>query len=199
MTTTKNPIQEQITKELKTAIGNISGPLMNDIADVSGRLPENIFVEYFLPRIFYTDRYPRNEWVGQWVAVAGSYTRPIAILDSNTMDYTRPLYYAPPIMLTAGVVSLGRRAVGKNLEPGFIHANEQKELITRISPNKAANFENTFLNQMLQKHIGNDNPEIKKLISAWISIFKRYNYPVGDIDSENTTNNFDDLSDLIDE
>jgi hypothetical protein len=95
---TQNALVQTIHQESKNTLDVVFNSLVTNSRDTCSVLPEQIFVNYFLP--FFTGR---NDFVArpnifsEWISIAGSPMNEVAIIDS----FNNIMYYVPAVFDTS--------------------------------------------------------------------------------------------------
>lgn len=155
-------IQETLVSEANTARDVIHHQLVENQDDVFNRLPEHVFVNYFLPFFIghKTDKENPN-WLMEWISIAGSPAASIVIFDPKTKE---KLFTVPPVLNTNEVLSRS------NLRFAEIVSSAQQHG-TNI-PIIGARFLFEALKERTQEILSSlSDPNLQ----AWINIFQRYN------------------------
>jgi hypothetical protein len=169
-------------------IDSIYSQLYSD--PVRGKLPEHMFVKYFLPvfagKVTY-EQYPN--FLTDWVSVAGSPTSEVDIIDrTGKVIYTVPAYYNDSILN----LSQTKRGVYAIATESFLESSR--------APTKAAENLAMGLNSMIPEGVDEGAFIAEK---RWNEIFARYGIKPEtedtkkDVEPEaNASDGFDDLLDL---
>lgn len=156
-------MQEFIANREKDKIDQIFES-MQIIEKERARLPEHIFVSYFLP-FFIGQRQvdEKNNYPAQWISIAGSPTSEVDIID-NSGNY---LFTVPAFFNTKKNNPVGERG---NLN--FNALISAAELLKSRSPIESSNTVNQLYQAKMAKYLNNHvDPEDAK---KWKFIFDKY-------------------------
>lgn len=192
-TMTPQDFEENLKKQkLGTIVDTIDRSYGDIVGEkVNGKLPENLFVQHFLP--FFTGQVPSkdvHQYYQYWIGVAGTPMNEVDIIDGKG----ETIFTVPPIM-NSDFVNPAKRSKGM----GDVFA--EHSLHASHSPASGERFLANELSQRINEF--EDNTE--KLVTAeqkWNHIFKRYgvespykNEATQEVRSNN--DNDDDGEDLI--
>ena len=155
--------------------------------EIKGRLPEAIFVDYFLPFFASEKPLPNNDtYITNWLKVAGS-----EYLEVDILDNSGKVLFTVPAMASTNVFN-PHRAEGAMSFSDIVAMAKQFEV---QSPVASENYIDSALTdkfkQMYQKkHLLSDKETI------WLGIFARYSSKLNTLSNSNsktpTTNISDD-------
>lgn len=153
-------VQEMLLREMDKSKTIIFDGLLNN--SMINNIPESLFVNYFLP-YFIGNNTNNNNWVMEWISIAGSPMVEVGILKDNTNEV---LYYVPSILNTNNVLL--------HKQDGDISdIFNRYEQINNNIPIQGLNFLIKALNSKNTELLAKVNfDEINK---RWINIFQRYN------------------------
>lgn len=126
------------------------------------RIPESLFVNYFLP-CFLGQRENPN-WIMEWISIAGTPMAEVDVFDDNT----KQILFTVPSVLNSNRLLLSNQ--GANINDIF----SRYEQINNNMPINSLNFLISALNEkgsQLLSSVNNNEP-----IQKWIYILKRYGY-----------------------
>ena len=161
--TTIPNMQEFIASREKDKIDQIFDS-MKIIESEKSRLPEHIFVSYFLP-FFIGQRQvdEKNNYPAQWISIAGSPTSEVDVIDSSgTVLYTVPAFFN----------TKKNNPVGERGNLNFNALISAAELLKSRSPIESNNTVNQLYQAKMSKYINTniDSEDAKK----WKFIFDKY-------------------------
>lgn len=146
-------------------------------------IPEDLFVNYFLPRFMGRVLDPGN-WVVEWISIAGSPTAEVGVRDPNG----NVLFTVPPLLHTKGLVM--------NKENGDLGDIFGRYLQMKNNlPQVGTKFLFQKLGEKSQEFL--DRVSISKEESSWMYILLRYGYIQEDMSSPGV-NGSSDPEDLFD-
>lgn len=90
-------IKQAIMEDLSKGQQSIFKGLVTDIQP--NRLPEPIFVSYFLPGFLGSN--PNRNWLLEWISVAGSPSAEVSVFDPATQQ---ELFRVPPVLASRGIL-----------------------------------------------------------------------------------------------
>lgn len=90
-------IKQAIIDDLKKGEQTIFNGLVTQIQP--NRLPESIFVSYFLPGFLGTN--PNQNWLLEWISIAGSPSAEVAVFDPATQQ---ELFRVPPVLASRNIL-----------------------------------------------------------------------------------------------
>jgi len=184
ITTLNNDLLKELTNQIEKDARIVEKGIVN--SDLVNRIPESLFVNYFLP-YFTGERHDNPNWVLEWISVAGSPMSEVVVFDDGTKE---DLYVVPSLFNTKKLIFTRGTETFKNI---FMHFNRLNANIPGIGFN--------FLNEMLEKKTG----EIEQLvdhtesIKQWSYILARYGYKqVNNVEPDNGIDKVKNLEDLFD-
>ena len=151
----RNAVLADIDKSKEIVFkGLLDNPMVN-------RLPETVFVNYFLPHFLGRGHNPN--WVMEWISIAGTPMAEVAVFKDGTNDI---LFNVPSLLYT------------NNL---FMHKNAgnlgdifgRYEQINNNMPQSGLSFLLSALNSKNNELLANFN--MQGANSVWLHIFQRYN------------------------
>lgn len=170
----KKLLQEQ-GKDLVLKGNHIFNSLVNESADMHGKLPEPLFVKHFLPVFAGEVSSKENQQaLGNWISIAGTPMNEVDIIDNTG----KVLFSVPPLFNTA-VIDITNRANGRSLADIFKEYVIRNANIPSIAERKLADAIEDKLNQSVdsgRRNLGNEE--------RWMSIFERY----GKVTIDNSSN-----------
>lgn len=92
-----NHIKDVIDQDLRKGENLIFEGLVNSVQP--NRLPENIFVSYFLPGFMGTN--PKQNWMLEWISIAGSPSAEVSVFDTAT---GKELFRVPPVLSSRSIL-----------------------------------------------------------------------------------------------
>lgn len=127
-------------------------------------LPERIFRDYFLPQFLGLTTVAREQWMFEWVSIAGTPMSEVRIIDDNT---GQELFLVPPVLNSNSI---------------FMHKSEgdigdiftRYDQLSQNTPGGAMSFLFTALqnkNEELLKSLNNSDA-----VKRWLGILARYGY-----------------------
>lgn len=130
---------------------------------VLGRLPENIFRDYFLPRFSGDVVEERSKWVAEWIGIAGSPMAEVSIFNPSTAE---ELFTVPALLQTQGLLLEGG---GGNLSNIF---TRYQQLSNNI-PQQGTRFLFEALSSKGEE--SKDMVDKTEVEERWLQIGARYN------------------------
>src|ERR1035437_6802403 len=130
-----------------------------------GRLPENIFVNYFLPYFCGEKSIKDTNILKEWISIAGAPSKEVAILDN--MD--REIFRVPALMDTNTIDTMSR---GENM--GFTDIFINYELQKRVLPVIGSNYLAGAMDSKF-KMIIRSSSTYEQNVERWAAIFVKYN------------------------
>lgn len=151
---------DRITEETEKIFSKlVSNPLAN-------KLPENLFVENFLPYFCGEVEIPEEtELYSLWYGIAGSPTGEVDIIDTRG----KSLYKVPPLMNT-NIINPKRE---DSNDMNFSQIINLATMYGNMTPMAGMNALNTGLANKLET-LRNKSVEFSEYETRWIEIFKRY-------------------------
>lgn len=166
--------------------------------DYKGRLPEEIFVNYFLPyfkeplndksKVSEEILKRRDKMLREWIAIAGSLFSEVDII-----DVAGKVLFTVPALNNTNVIN----PIRSEGAPSFETIANMAERLQMLSPAKSVNYQNERLQDKLED-MSKGRHKFTEIEKRWISIFERY--PDTKSNSSNSSGNKtsspnDDLSD----
>lgn len=157
---------QNIHNESRNTLDVVFNSLVTNSRDTCSVLPEQIFVNYFLP--FFTgknDFTARPNIISEWIAIAGSPMNEVGIIDS----FNNIMFYVPAVFDTS-FINAAKQAEG----PTFSQITDHANLLNNNIPAISDRFLTNALSDKLPAITGNVavNTENEK---RWIEIFAKYN------------------------
>lgn len=148
--------------------------VVNGQDDYRGRLPEDIFVGYFLPYFreraddeskFTPERLEeRKKILSDWIRVAGTAFTEVVIFDQRGND----LFIVPALISTKVV-----NPVRKDGAISFETIANMAEKLQLLSPTKSVDYQNEHLHNKLKDMVDGKH-KFKDTEQRWMDIFARY-------------------------
>ena len=142
--------------------------------DHRGRIPENIFVGYFLPYFRQVIHSPqeitaemkerREKILTDWISVAGSAFNEVAVIDNAG----RTLFVVPGLNSTKVI-----NPVRKDGAPSFETIANMAERLQLVSPVKSQEYQNDRLHDKI-KDMADGKHRFRENEKIWLDIFSRY-------------------------
>lgn len=161
----QNALVENIHNESRNTLDMVFNSLVTNSRDTCSVLPEQIFVNYFLP--FFTGRHDfiaRPNIFSEWISIAGSPMNEVAIIDS----FSNIMYYVPAVFDTSFI-----NAAKQSERPTFSQITDHANLLNNNIPAISDRFLTDALSEKL--------PDITENVSVntanerrWIEIFAKY-------------------------
>ena len=129
--------------------------------DFLNKLPESIFVGYFLPR--FLGDIKDDKWVLEWISIAGTPASPLLIIDDKTRTV---LYKVPSLLDTNTLISLNARGTLKAI---FLHYNQLGNNLPQVANNFLVNALQTKQQELLSDYKNKESTQM------WLNILNRYN------------------------
>ena len=182
-------------KNLTRAMEDIYNAVVVDTGtDYVGKVPESLFVEYFLPMFKQTveevealdseGKERREKLYTDWVKLAGGHFNEVAVVDGqgNTL-------FKVPAMQTTRIINPAR----KENAPGFSAIIKQASLLELQSPVRGLDFQKKELTGKLLQMASNKSAHLDDE-RRWMEIFARYapETPKQTTTTSASSNNFDD-------
>lgn len=86
-------MNDKVRSDMNAANTVIYQSLVEEKSAITNKMPESIFVNYFLP-FFLNERNDNPQWMIQWVGIAGSSGSEVNIIDDVTKQH---LFFVPAI------------------------------------------------------------------------------------------------------
>ena len=179
-----NDLLKELTTQIEKDARIVEKGIIN--SDLVNRIPESLFVNYFLP-YFTGERHDNPNWILEWISVAGSPMSEVVVFDDVTKE---DLYVVPSLFNTKKLIFTRGTDTFKNI---YMHFNRLNANIPGLG------FK--FLNEMLEKKTG----EIQELvdhsesIKQWNYILTRYDYKQStNEESDNGIDKVKNIEDLLD-
>jgi hypothetical protein len=151
-------IQNVLLQELNKSKKSIFEGLLNE--PYLNKIPESLFVNYFLP--FFAGQASSPNWVIEWIAIAGSPMARVAVFDDNTQEV---LYIVPSLLNTQNLILPNR---GANFAAVF---NNYSQMSNNL-PVQGLNFLIKALNDKNEELL--KNIDFNESTKTWKEIFQRY-------------------------
>jgi hypothetical protein len=162
-------LRDMVIKDIESQGATVFNGLLSD--DSLTRIPESIFVQYFLPR--FLGQINDTHWVIDWISIAGNPTSEVLVHADSDRDQI--LYKVPSLFNTNSILLARSRGSFKDV---FNHY----ENIANNLPQKAQ----TFLLQALSEKESSilESHDVSDSINTWKSILERYGYTFADTNSQ---------------
>ena len=146
------------------------------------RVPENVFVEAYLPFFFYgPDRNPYNVSIDHWVSLAGSVFREVDLIGPDGLV----AYTVPPLCNREIIHPIDRE---KNPEiPSIAQVINLAKKYDESSKVQAHNFMISHLSRAVNGMM--DQSKISAVGPLWMELFKHYGLDVSQFTKETTASN----------
>jgi len=187
MSIQRDTVQELIDKEEQARIKDLKDKadfISKNMAttDMYNRIPESVFVNYFLP--FFIGQRQSDTWVIEWISIAGTPMLPVYVIDDVTKEI---LYTVPGYLDTSGIIN-----DNKNLSLSAII-----ERYIMIENNGIPMQSRAFLAKNLNEYEKAITGDISRnTINQWYHILQRYNLlPQASETVSNPNNSLDDFID----
>ncbi len=132
-----------------------------------GSMPENLFLEYFLPYLTGLTPIPQDTNVyAEWISIAGSPISEVNILDSTTNE----VLYTCPALFDTNTINTTKREPGESFNDIFIQYDMQLNTLPVVA--------NNYLNQELTKKLNSVeslSSDVGNVLS-WTEILTKYGY-----------------------
>lgn len=165
------PAQQMVLNTMQSQIDKINADLVDPIA----RLPEEIFVQIFLP-IFCGEKpvdAPESvEMLNNWYGIAGNPYRPVDIVDGRSGEV---LFQVPAILNNKAIDPVKGSSGTKSFRQVIASAQQ----LGNVSPQMSKNYLDKQL--MERDLVSVENSGIEEATKQWIEIFKRYGKPTGPV------------------
>lgn len=160
--------------------GLLDNPLVN-------RIPESLFVNYFLPHFIGQGNNPN--WVMEWISIAGTAMAEVAVFKDGTNEV---LFNVPSLLYTNNLFMHKR---GGDLGDIF----NRFEQINNNTPQNGLAFLLTALNSKNAELMNNFN--MQGANNVWLQIFQRYGLvqatpAIGSTPTQDQAQNLNDFFDL---
>lgn len=158
-------LRENFMRDSENALNVIFPALVEKANEVSSKLPENIFVQYFLPYFAgQIDLSNRPGLMAEWISIAGSPMAEVAIIDNNW----NILYYVPGVFDTSFIDIRSRENV-----MSFKNITDQAALMSSNLPVLGDRFLTNSLGQKFNNMVDSmTSTDYNR--QRWMSIFNRY-------------------------
>lgn len=157
-------VKKMFEQDTQNTLDKAYKGLVEDISDIQTRLPEEVFVNYFLP--FFSGKKTvehRPTVISEWIGVAGSPSSEVRVVDKVGNE----LFIVPGIYDTS-YLTFQRKGGGADVDQLIDHAR----LISSNIPASGERFITEALGNKLTKL---DTPPTSVINEQrWISIFERY-------------------------
>ena len=158
-----NTPENQLKNFNDASLDRATTAIVSDISN--GRIPEDIFVQYFLP--FFAGTIPTDEpthHMEDWISVAGTPMNRVDVLGEDESV----LFTVPPLFDTS-IIDISRRERGE----GLFSILQQFNLLNNNIPVVAENYLANALHGKFST-MGKDSDEFVSDSNAWDNIFSRY-------------------------
>lgn len=156
---TVDSVKVAILEDLKKGENKIFEGLVN--GHMPNRLPENIFVSYFLPGFLGTN--PNQNWLLEWISIAGSPAAEVSIFDPGT---NQELFRVPPVLSSRNIL-LPRQ------EGGLDSIFKRHEMMAGGLGNSSTRYLFNALEDKSSQAIASYQNETD---DQWVAILARYGY-----------------------
>ena len=173
-----NKIKDTKREQVREQINNLFDEL---VVIENAKLPEDIFVEYFLEHFKYGGGDINNPLNIKWVELSGSVYNEVDIID----DMGNVIYTVPPLLDRATVDEEAIKLNFSNIAATYV-------LKSNNLPSVGVNYLNNKIGN-LDKMVESKNTNIYS--ERWASVFNRYNTPKEPVQEQQVTtpiNNNDD-------
>lgn len=148
-------------------INSIYDSLIKTSGESITSLPENVFVQNFLP-LFAGENAPNNATLQLWLGIAGNPYMPVNIVDSKG-----EILYTVPAFFERSAIQIGK--AGDTAAP-IQHVIKTTEQLSKLHPRRGEVY---FQEQMNRRNIVSQSSTLTdKNRKIWIDIFTRYNKPI---------------------
>lgn len=131
------------------------------------KLPENVFVNVFLPYFRGDKKFSEHpNLLGNWYAIAGSIGSEVAIIDGKGQE----LYRVPPYVNTRGIDPTHN---SKRQDMSFYDIDGISEGLARARPMEAMRFRAEKWDDKMDA-LTAGAPDPASILGRWAEIFKRY-------------------------
>lgn len=170
-----NAYKEQMLKDTNETLDKVFAGLVETVRDTVPRLPEEIFVRYFLPyfagHIKNTDR---PQILAEWISIAGTPMGEVAVIDpAGTI-----LFYVPPVFDTS-FLSVAP-AKGDN---SFADIATNANLLSAHIPVRGLEYQKNAMHTRLGDLITSPQ-DVKYNEGRWLDIFSRYGINIPKIEAQ---------------
>lgn len=159
-------IKQMIFRDIESAQNIIFPGLLDTVP--AARIPESIFVNYFLPGFLGTP--VNSKWVLDWISVAGSPMSEVAVVSDTSQEI---LFVVPGILYTNNLL----------IEK---HDGDLGDIFTRYEQLSMNGQGNGFSFLVSALHSKNDimlsNNSLKAVNDKWAIILQRYGHLIPDTD-----------------
>jgi len=158
-------LRENFMRDSENALNVIFPALVEKANEVCSKLPEHIFVQYFLPYFAgQIDLSSRPGLMAEWISVAGSPMAEVAIIDNNW----NVLYYVPGVFDTSFIDIRSRENV-----MSFKNITDQAAMMSSNLPVLGDRFLTNSLGQKFNNMVDTmTSTDYNR--QRWMSIFSRY-------------------------
>jgi hypothetical protein len=141
--------------------------LVTDPQNNPGRIPENIFVELFLPYFRGDKKFEdRPELLGHWYAIAGWHGGEVSVIDK----FGNELFRVPPYM-NHGAVDPTHNKMRQDMS--LYDIDGISEGMSRTSPLGSARFRAEKMDEKLSDMLATGD-QGNSILNRWAKIFERY-------------------------
>lgn len=152
-------IKQAIMEDLRKGEENVFRGLVSEVEP--NRLPEPIFVNYFLPGFLGNN--PNRNWLLEWISVAGSPAAEVSIFDPAT---NQELFRVPPVLSSRNILLPRERG-----DLGDIFS--QHKLMANTLGNQGTKYLFSELERKSSEAISSYHNDTN---DRWIAIMTRYGY-----------------------
>lgn len=159
-----NVVKKMFEQDTQTTLDKAYKGLVEDIADIQTRLPEEVFVKHFLP--FFAGKETvenRPTVISEWIGIAGTPGSEVRVVDQVGQE----LFIVPAIYDTS-YLTFQRTGGGTDVDQLLDHAR----LISSNIPSSG----DRFITEALSDKLTRLNSPVPSVVNEqrWISIFERY-------------------------
>lgn len=169
-----------LSSELRTNVDGYYDSLVTKFKDDIIKLPEKIFVHFFLP-FFCSERKLEEDpsIISVWIGIAGAPTKEVQIVDDNNLI----LFNVPSMMNTSVIDTLN-----KNSSQNFMNIVNNYELYKTVTPQRGKNYLDNAIDEKIEKLRLTSNVFIDNE-KRWKDIFIRYGKIKKNVEDKNIINN----------
>ena len=169
---TPQELSAQALLQKNTAIQKEMDRVYTDlvVSQPKGRLPEDIFVNHFLPFFSGKDSDGSKKKMGEWIGIAGNATAEVDIIDP-----TGEVLYTVPSMMNSNALDISNRKVGDTISEMVSNYKLREAHI----PGTGQNYLNHESAQKVERMVHRENLPINQTEKRWLEIFNRYNLNPG--------------------
>lgn len=176
--------ENQNNQAVSQMIQDISKELSVSSSSDINSIPEDAFVNVFLPMFAGVQPLEYPVTITNWINLAGNAFKPVHVVDNK-----RKILFTVPALYDIEAINPLPNVEG--LSP-VSHVVETAKQYSHMHPMQGSRYLNE---EMAKRSMIMRNPiDLSKDIGAWNEIFKRYGYPIieGFQDKEQTTQTLDD-------